>query len=311
MCKITESCSPPVSPSCGGNKPIVVLTTATTAGSPTSSSLKSVSSSEQRRRVRFGSDVEHVFEKDFTDADMRHIWYNGEEFDAMKNEIYAMFRSLQRPRIASSASNKRPQHEINNDNDDHDDNNSHWHWRGFEHVQQKRPRKEIRRKFVSDLVYFHKRVNSDPEGLGLYAVTTSRGSMERARQLALLDETEAFEIYKETEVDWAITCSSSPSSDDSTCSETITEESSETEEEAEEESESGPSSFSEQHHLLQPSNPVIKMNMRRLDHDEDGDSKTIRLLHEDFSPPTQDKEAVSLSMMSPYKMARILFPCIC
>ncbi|CAB9516129.1 expressed unknown protein [Seminavis robusta] len=267
MCKVTTD-TPPVSPSCGGKSIVVGI------AAPSSSSESERPS--RKRRVRFGTDEERVFEKDFTADDMCHIWYNVEEFMNMKSEIYGMIRYI----------NSQPLHLQNSDVHD-----SAYYWRGFEHIKQKRPRKEIRRKHVSDLLYFHKVMSiTDPVGLGLLAVSNSREALERARQLAVKDESEAFAIYNE---DYTDIVSSSSDDESSTCSEGSSVVVSMQDDECE----------------VQPINPMTMTICRG-----EEDSKTVRLLqvHDNLPAlaPVEDDAVLSL-MLLPYKLALLLFPCIC
>ena len=199
-----------------------------------------------KRRVRFGDNVEHVFEKDFAPEDHPQIWYNSDEFGAIKAEIFTMMRTPYCPA---------------------------WHWRGFEHVQQKRPRKAIRRKHVEELLYFQRVMNvKDPVDLGVLAASNTRETSQRARDLALLDETEAFAIYNEDEdgVPDAASISESSESDgeDNTC-------------------------------------PLTFVSM-----DRDGDDKAVRLL-QDLQSTHAEETALSLLYTVPFQIVGLIFPCIC
>jgi hypothetical protein len=240
-----------------------------------SSDTSDITSSRKRRSVRFGPAVEHVFERDFTEEDVHHIWYNGEEFNAIKSEIYAMMRSV-------NTCNRRLVQEY-----DVDDK---YHWRGFEHVRQKRPRKEIRQRHASALLYFNRRMSgNDPTGLGSFAISSSRDCIERARQLAIMDESEAMAIYTEDD-------------DDETQSQTST-----TEDES-----SVASASATTPKEVDNSYPVHVVTIGR--HGGDEYSKTTHLLHDHRGlpqvAPIQDNPALSLLLVT-YKLVIMLFPCLC
>jgi hypothetical protein len=238
-----------------------------------------VTSNRKRRSVRFGPSVEHVFERDFTQEDVHHIWYNGEEFNAIKSEIYAMMRSV-------NPCNRRlvQEHDIDFDPD------HQYHWRGFEHVRQKRPRKEIRQRHASALLYFNRRMRGkDPTGLGSFAMSSSSDCLERARQLAIMDESEAMAIYKEAD-------------DDETQSQTSTTDDS-----------SVASAAATTPEEVDSAYPVHVVTIGR--HGGDECSKTTYLLHDHhvLSPqvaPMQDNPALSLLLVT-YKLVITLFPCLC
>lgn len=259
MCKVTETyCAPPLSP-CDNAKPLVCVTTRTMKDCQ-------IDTPNRKRRVRFGANVEHVFEKDFTEADCPAIWYNGEEFAAIKSEIFAMMRSFQ----------------FGCGDDDG------WHWRGFEHVQQKRPRKQIRRKHVEDLLYFQSVMNiTDPDNLGLLANSNSRDSFQRARELGILDENEAMAIYNEKELEM---------------------EDEDTAPDVESISDSESTSSDEEDEPYQE--PPLSFNINSCESPAEGDDKSARLLPAIPAPlPGQDEIVLSL-LYVPYQVARYVFPCI-
>lgn len=245
MCKITECGSPPLSP-CGAAGLQVVRD----------------QHDNRKRRVRFGTNVEHVFEKEFTEADHPAIWYTGEEFVAIKSSIYAMIRS------------------VHNGCDD-GSNVEGWHWRGFEHVRQRRPRKEIRKKHVKDLLYFQKVMGvMDPVDLGLLASSNSRDSSQRALDMGLLDQIEASEVYNETgdAVPDAGSVSESESDDEDL--------------------------FLVDNRSRRASNTTCPI---------EGDEKMVQLLGGDMQrlPTPQDYSSFDLLISIPYQVALIVFPCLC
>lgn len=166
MCKVTDSVSPSLSP-CGRSKPVAMM--------------------EGKRRkvyIEEASNLEHFYEKDFTEDDKPFIWWSGDEQLTIKQNIYAMIRSLQ---------------ECN----EHGDNaGREYHWRGFEHIKSNQSRKTIRRQHCEELLFHQNAMRmKDPVDLGLLAISNSRDSSQRARQFGILDESEAFAIYNENEND--------------------------------------------------------------------------------------------------------------
>jgi hypothetical protein len=267
-----------------------MATVVTMSSNDNSDTASDMDSGEKRRklRVRFGPPVEHVFEKDFTEEDLRHIWYNGEEFHAIKSEIYAMMRSVNTShrRLVRECSGSSSSSSSNLDID------HKYHWRGFEHVRQKRPRKEIRQRHASDLIYFYHRMRgNDPTGLGVFAIRSSRDCMERAQQLAMMDECEAMAIYREDSQQ------DEPESHIST-----TEDSSIA---------STPASTTEEGDNDYPVDGSLTLDL----HGGDEYCKTIHLLHDHHGrppqvSPTQDNPALCLSLVT-YKFVIMLFPCLC
>ena len=247
MCKVTDSGSS--TPTVGAANPLVVMEGINHSG---------IVNAKLRQRVRFGDNVEHVFEKDFTDADLPYMWYNDVEFLAIKSEIYDMIRSIRQM-----------------------ENPQRWHWRGFEHIQHRRSRKEIHRLHSSELLFFQNAICADdPVGLGLLAVSSSRESSKRARELAIQDEYEAFEIYNEKEQD---DIDAIPDTESATeCS----------------------GSDGDDFLLPQTMPPLTVCRM-------ESDDKMIHLLQRLPHSSSTESESVISTLYFPLKFVLMLFPCIC
>lgn len=145
----------------------------------------------RKRRVSFGADITHVFEKDYSRKDHAQIWYNIDELQDIKNEIYAMIRFANMRENRALNSNSKVAEEIDRILDQ-------YHWRGLDHIQNRRPRKDIRKRHARDTVHFRKFTHcTDPVQLAIYAANNTTGSRELARELAIADERDAFEIHGE------------------------------------------------------------------------------------------------------------------
>jgi len=155
----------------------------------------------KRRVVTFAEDDRvEVFEKDYNHDDKRNIWYTAKECQNMKSEIYRMvkFANMQESQVLDSDSQIAK---------DIEEILSRWNWRGLDHLRRKQSRKEIRKLHARDLLHFTRFTKcSDPVQLGIFSANNSTGSVQRARQLGLLDEQEALEIYNDDNVnvnaDW-------------------------------------------------------------------------------------------------------------
>jgi len=306
MCKITES--PPsssVTSPCGAAKELVVVMDHRRLGLPYDHAPQQQQqqpqppecSSSNRKRVRFGANTEHVFEKTFTQEDMCNIWYTVDEFQAIKSEIYAMMR------FAATRSKKTLLQDSHG-----------WHWRGWEHVREKRPRKVIRKRHSEDVLYFHRVLKvRDSDGIAIYAENISRESSERARELAITDEAEAFEIYNDTLHDTlkaialnieTICSKMNQSADD----DDVTAEDDKQEEPTEEQECSELQVSNQAPEEVEPCLTICR---------EDGISP-IHLLEKDTRQAAllphfdeDDASFLSLFLISPYDIASMLLPCVC
>lgn len=136
----------------------------------------------KRRQVRFGENKEIVFEKAYGREDAKLIWYTGDEYSAIRYQIFKMIK-----RRNSS-------------------DGEEYHWRGFEHyVTFQTSRKQIRKFHSDSFLHFYRTLNvTEPVSAGMFAANNSADCLIRARELALMDEKEAFEIYRgppQTEMD--------------------------------------------------------------------------------------------------------------
>lgn len=145
----------------------------------------------RKRRVSFGGNYERVFEKDYTKADKGNIWYNGNEMQAFKTEIFSMIR-FDTTRV-SNVLDKDSKVAI-----EIDLALAQWNWRGLEHLHTKRSRKEIRKRHSNDFLHFRDHTKSkDPVQLAIYARANTKCSSKRARDFAISDEKDALEIHNE------------------------------------------------------------------------------------------------------------------
>ena len=170
MCKSTEQHPPPSPSPCGEQKTHVLL-------------------DGRKRRVSFGTDIVHVFEKDYSRRDHAEIWYNFDELQDIKSEIYAIIRFANMRQNRALNSKSMVTEEIDKILDQ-------YHWRGLDHIQNRRPRKDIRKRHARDTVNFRKYTHcTDPVQLAIYAANNTKGSCQIARELAIADERDAFVIH--------------------------------------------------------------------------------------------------------------------
>ena len=256
MCKVTDQLPPPSASPCGGQKKIVLL-------------------NRRKRRVSFGADIIHVFEKDYSRDDHAQIWYNGDEFQAIKNEIYSMIRFANMRQSRALDGGSKVAGEI-------DKILSQYHWRGLDHIQQKRPRKDIRKRHARDTVHFRKYTHcTDPDQLGIFAANNTKGSSQLARELALADEREAFEIHCEGSID---------------------------------ETNSKENETNQQPVEAPKVDPVAGMSICRGEGSRINPTDVVALPIVPLSTSGQDEEdpaSLSLLMVSSYKMVSMLLPCVC
>lgn len=258
MCKATEQIPPPSPSPCGGQKKIVLL-------------------NRRKRRVSFGPDIINVFEKDYTRDDHGQIWYNNDEFQAIKNEIYSMIRFANMRQSKALDSGSKVAAEI-------DKILSQYHWRGLDHIQHKRPRKDIRKRHARDTVHFRKYTHcTDPVQLGIYAANNTRGSSQLARELGLADEREAFEIHGEGSFD-----------------ETSNKE-----------------NKGNKQRLIESTEapkvePVAGMSICRGEGNRiDATGLLVPIVPHSNGQEEEDPASLSLLMVSSYKMVSMLLPCVC
>ena len=252
MCKVTEQTLSPSPSPCGGPKRIRVL-------------------NRRKRRVSFGENVEHVFEKDYTQEDRDNIWYNGEEFQAIKNEIYSMMRFANMRQSKALNSGSKVALEI-------DKVLEECHWRGLEHIREKRPRKEMRRRHARDTLHFQKYTHClDPVQLGIYVAANTKGSTRGARELAIADEQEALEIHNEGLAE----ANSDPADGPE------------------------PAQHQQQAAVARKIDPVTSMSICR------GEGCRIAGSVPPPLRPEEDALTLSLLILTPYKMVAILLPCLC
>ena len=120
----------------------------------------------------------------------------------------------------------------------------------------------------------------DPVGLGLLAVSSSRESSKRARELAIQDEYEAFEIYSEKEQD---DIDAIPDAESATeCS----------------------GSDGDEFLLPQTMPPLTVCRM-------ESDDKMVHLLQRLPHSSSTESECVISTLYFPLKFVLMLFPCIC
>ena len=172
----TAEQSPTVSP-CTGNKPLVNLDMKSSSSPPPQPPVQTPKQQQKyQTRVRFfeENNQEHVFER--IEYIKEEVFYSAEEFAGIKKQIFDQIQAFQKA--------KRPGQQLLKD---------YWKWRGFEHIPEDRSRKQIRRNHAESLLRFHQ--FTDPVGLAIFASTNSKGCARRARELALFDEQEAFQIY--------------------------------------------------------------------------------------------------------------------
>jgi hypothetical protein len=243
----------------------------------------------RKRRVRFGDNSEFVFEKPYSEEDVELIWYTGDEYSAIKSEVYAMTKAVSKQN-SSQIIEEDPR----------------WNWRGFEHIRQKRPRKEIRRRHMNDLLHFHRVLKvDDPIGLGLYASNNTRDCAKRARDLALLDQSEAFNIYKEASL---IEKNDEDEMEDVPMMEMEDVPMMEMEEdlsESEHDSISGPASASSPAATLEPKIEPVSLSICR------GDAFKATAPEGASSYLSMEEDPALSLLILPYKLALMLLPCAC
>lgn len=165
-------------------------------------------SNKKRVRIECNKNVEHTFEKDYTDNDLASIWYTPEEFAAIKSKIHTMIRSVHDPNNWITTTNtdgkmvttfQPPKTTSNNIFEEENNNNSNedYHWRGFEHILERRSRKECRKSYIRNLLHFSEFANDDPIALEIFSKTQNMEAIQRAQELAAFDEMEALEIHNE------------------------------------------------------------------------------------------------------------------